>query len=68
MASNRERVYAGTLGRGLWVYQHRTGRWSEIADGLPSHNVTALALADGYLYVGTDNGLLRIREAQLIEP
>jgi ligand-binding sensor domain-containing protein len=68
MVSSSERVYAGTLGRGLWVYQRNTGRWTELTAGLPSHNVTALALADGYVYVGTDNGLVRIREAQLIEP
>lgn len=68
MAASSERVYAGTLGRGLWVYQRSTGRWTAVTAGLPSHNVTALALADGYLNVGTDNGLVRIREAQLIEP
>jgi hypothetical protein len=68
MAATGERVYAGTLGRGLWVYQRATGRWNEVTTGLPSHNVTALALSDGYLYIGTDNGLVRIREAQLIEP
>jgi hypothetical protein len=30
--------------------------------GLPSLNVTALAVAGGYLYVGTDNGLVRMAE------
>ena len=34
-------------------------------EGLPSANVTALALANGYLYVGTDNGLVRVPEQKL---
>ena len=33
--------------------------------GLPSANVTALAAANGYLYVGTDNGLVRVQEEKL---
>jgi ligand-binding sensor domain-containing protein len=32
---------------------------------LPSQNVTALALSKGYIYVGTDNGLVRIQEQKL---
>ena len=30
--------------------------------GLPSFNVTALATYGGYLYAGTDNGLVRLAE------
>ncbi|HXZ27637.1 MAG TPA: hypothetical protein VEG08_06510, partial [Terriglobales bacterium] len=56
------RVYAGTLGRGLYVYDRESGRWTVMALGLPSSNVTALAVAGGFLYVGTDNGLVRIPE------
>lgn len=59
-------VLAGTLGHGLYVYERETQRWSEIHDGLPSANVTALARANGYLYVGTDNGLVRIPEEKLL--
>ena len=33
--------------------------------GLPSKNVTALAAGGGYVYVGTDNGLVRIAEGAL---
>jgi len=36
-----------------------------IAEGLPSSNVTALAADNGYLYVGTDNGLVRVSEQKL---
>jgi ligand-binding sensor domain-containing protein len=32
---------------------------------LPSMNVTALAEGNGYIYVGTDNGLVRIEESKL---
>ncbi len=58
-------VLAGTLGEGLYLYDRQSGRWAVIHDGLPSLNVTALAAANGYIYVGTDNGLVRIPEQKL---
>ena len=58
-------VLAGTLGEGLYLYDRQSARWSVIRDGLPSSNVTALAAANGYIYVGTDNGLVRIPEQKL---
>ncbi len=58
-------VLAGSLGQGLYVYDRQSGRWSVIRDGLPSANVTALAEANGTVYVGTDNGLVRISEQKL---
>jgi ligand-binding sensor domain-containing protein len=58
-------VLAGALGEGLYVYDRQSERWSVIRDGLPSLNVTALAAANGYIYVGTDNGLVRIPETKL---
>ncbi len=58
-------VLAGTLGEGLFLYDRQAGRWSALHDGLPSSNVTALAAANGYIYVGTDNGLVRISEQKL---
>jgi ligand-binding sensor domain-containing protein len=58
-------VYAGTLGRGLAVYDRESGRWRFITDGLPSANVTALAARDGWIYVGTDNGLVRVPEREI---
>jgi hypothetical protein len=58
-------VLAGTLGEGLYLYDRASGRWSVIHDGLPSLNVTALAAANGYIYIGTDNGLVRIPEQKL---
>jgi ligand-binding sensor domain-containing protein len=58
-------VLAGTLGQGLYLYDRQSARWSAIREGLPSSNVTALAAANGYIYVGTDNGLVRIPEQKL---
>ncbi len=58
-------VFAGTLGKGLFVYDRESERWFTIEAGLPSSNVTALAAANGYLYVGTDNGLVRVLETKL---
>jgi ligand-binding sensor domain-containing protein len=58
-------VLAGTLGEGLYLYDRQSGRWSVIREGLPSLNVTALAAANGYIYIGTDNGLVRIPEQKL---
>jgi ligand-binding sensor domain-containing protein len=58
-------VLAGSLGEGLYLYDRASGRWSVIHDGLPSLNVTALAAANGYIYIGTDNGLVRIPEQKL---
>lgn len=58
-------VYAGTLGRGLAIFNRSSGRWTFHTAGLPSLNVTALASNNGYLYVGADNGLVRIVEKDL---
>ena len=58
-------VLAGTLGNGLYLCDRQSGRWSVIDTGLPSLNVTALAIGNGYIYVGTDNGLVRIPEQKL---
>ena len=60
-----QHVFAGTLDQGLLVYDRSTSRWSRVARGLPSENVTALAAANGYIYIGTDHGLVRAREQDL---
>jgi ligand-binding sensor domain-containing protein len=59
------RVYAGSLGRGLYIYDRASSRWTARTAGLPSANVTALAARAGELYVGTDNGLVRVSERSL---
>ncbi len=58
-------VLAGTLGQGIYLYDRRSGRWSVIRGGLPSLNITAFTATSGYIYIGTDNGLVRIAEQRL---
>jgi hypothetical protein len=65
MAVSDRYVYAGSLDRGLYIFDRSSGRWANTIAGLPSRNVTALAASEGYLYVGTDNGLIRVSERAL---
>jgi ligand-binding sensor domain-containing protein len=60
-----DRVYAGTLGRGLYVYDRATGRGRFTTAGLPSANVTALAARNGVVYIGTENGLVKVAEGDI---
>jgi len=65
MAVSAGQVYIGTLDRGLFIFDRASARWTNSSIGLPSKNVTALAVDGGYLYTGTDNGLVRIAEGIL---
>ncbi len=65
MLATDQHVLAGTLNKGLYVYNRGTNHWSVITAGLPSLTVTALAAGRGFIYVGTDNGLVRIPEQNL---
>jgi ligand-binding sensor domain-containing protein len=65
MLATEHHVLAGTLGKGLYVYNRSSNHWTVITDGLPSLTVTALTSGNGYIYVGTDNGLVRIAEQNL---
>lgn len=65
MAAGERVIVAGTLGRGLWVGDRSGIRWHAVTAGLPSLNVTAVAIQNGVVYVGTDNGLVRIAEEKL---
>jgi ligand-binding sensor domain-containing protein len=58
-------VLAGTLGQGLLVGDSSGTRWKTVTAGLPSLNVTALAIDKSTIYVGTDNGLVKIDEDKL---
>jgi ligand-binding sensor domain-containing protein len=66
MLATKEHVFVGTLGHGLYVYDRVRQRWAVLQDGLPSQNVTAFAAGHGFVYVGTDNGLVRIQENQIL--
>jgi hypothetical protein len=65
MVADGRVVLAGTLGQGLMVGDATGTRWKAVTAGLPSLNVTALALHNGIVYVGTENGLVRISEDKL---
>jgi len=68
MTVTQTAVYAGTLDRGLAIHNRANGRWSFLTAGLPSSNITAVAAGNGYLYVGSDNGLVRIPERSVPLP
>ena len=65
MLSDGRLVLAGTLGQGLLVGDASGTRWKSVTAGLPSLNVTALAIDKRVVYVGTDNGLVKISEDKL---
>jgi len=65
MLATDTHIFAGTLGDGLWVWSRASGRWKQVTAGLPSENVTALAERGGEVYVGAENGLVRIAERLL---
>jgi ligand-binding sensor domain-containing protein len=65
MLVTKDHVFAGTLGHGLYLFDRQKQRWTIVTDGLPSANVTALAEGNGYIYVGTDNGLVRVEENKI---
>ncbi len=65
MLGTANAMYAGTLGRGFGVYNLKQQRWRFVESGLPSLNVTAFAAHAGYLYIGTENGLVRVPERNL---
>jgi len=65
MAADGRMVLAGTLGEGLLVGDATGMRWKTVTAGLPSLNVTALAIHNGVVYVGTENGLVKIDEGKL---
>jgi ligand-binding sensor domain-containing protein len=65
MAADGRMVLAGTLGQGLLVGDANGTRWRTVTAGLPSLNVTALAIYKGVVYVGTENGLVKIDEGKM---
>lgn len=62
LATDGDRLYVGTLDRGLLVYDLRRDRWYGWRDGLPSANVTALAVGSNVVFVGTSGGVARIEK------
>ena len=60
MLAVSNRVVAGTLDQGVFVYDPGNRRWTPMTEGLSSLNATALASSSGKLFVGTDNGIVRM--------
>jgi ligand-binding sensor domain-containing protein len=65
IVSDGRMVLAGTLGQGLMVGDATGTRWRTVTAGLPSLNVTAVAMRNGVVYVGTESGLVKISEDKL---
>jgi ligand-binding sensor domain-containing protein len=65
MTADGRMILAGTLGNGLMVGDATGTRWGTVTAGLPSLNVTALVIYKGVVYVGTENGLVKIDEGKL---
>ena len=65
MLATPQHILAGTLNDGMLSYSRTARRWSHVAAGLPSRSVTAFAENNGELYIGTENGIVRIAEARL---
>jgi ligand-binding sensor domain-containing protein len=66
MSATPNAVFAGTLDRGLAIYNIASGRWTFFTAGLPSPNVTAVEARGGMLYIGTDNGLVKVPQTTLV--
>jgi len=50
-------LLVGSLDRGLFVMNLADGKWRNITDGIASLNVTSLARAGDFYYIGTDKGI-----------
>lgn len=66
MVATGRALYAGTTGQGVAILQRGESRWRVVSAGLPSTNITAIDAGDGELYIGTDNGLVYVRESDLL--
>ena len=62
------RVYAGTDGTGLFRLSRDGTRFERLKLSLPSQRVTALLEMDGFLYIGTDEGLTRWSVERDVQP
>jgi len=66
VANNR--IYAGTDGTGLFRLSVDGTRFERLKLSLPSQRVTALFERDGFLYIGTDEGLTRWPVERDVQP
>ncbi len=68
LVSANGRVYAGTDGTGLYRLSMDGTRFERLKLSLPSPRVTALFEKDGFLYIGTDEGLTRWSVERDVQP
>lgn len=68
LVSANGRVYAGTDGAGLYRLSMDGTRFERLKLSLPSPRVTALFEKDGFLYIGTDEGLTRWSVERDVQP
>ncbi len=68
LVSASGRVYAGTDGTGLYRLSMDGTRFERLKLSLPSPRVTALFVKDGFLYIGTDEGLTRWSVERDVQP
>ncbi len=68
LVSANGRVYAGTDGAGLYRLSMDGTRFERLKLSLPSPRVTALFEKDGFLYIGTDEGLTRWPVERDVQP
>jgi ligand-binding sensor domain-containing protein len=60
MHCTEDSLFVGTLANGALVLDLESGTWRRITSGLASRNVTAITAVDGYVYIGTEQGITRI--------
>jgi ligand-binding sensor domain-containing protein len=61
LAALGERIAVGETGGGLWLHDGGTWRRLKREDGLASNDVTAVLFENDFLWVGTKEGLARLR-------
>jgi ligand-binding sensor domain-containing protein len=55
--ANGSRLFAGTLGGGIYVTADYGANWASLNSGLTDTNIYAMTTTATYLFVGTENGL-----------
>ena len=68
MAASGNNVFAGTYQSGVYLSENRGGDWREINQGLPdSITVKAILIKDGFVFVGTEQGIWRCLKSDITE-
>lgn len=65
MAVIGRRLFVGTLSDGALSLDLDTGRWTRLGAVLGTANVTSFAANERYIFIGTDNGIVRVERSAL---